>query len=95
MTIRIYTAKHCIPCKEIEQKIKPPDTGEELEVIDIETDEGFEKFKQEVLDYSDGVVPSAYKDGKRCKIGFDENGDIILDCPTDESINHPDASETG
>ena len=90
MTIRIYTAKHCMPCKEVEEKIKAPDTGEELEVIDVETEEGFEKFRKEVLDYADGAVPSAYKDGVRCKIGFDEEGGILLDCPTED----PDASKT-
>ena len=84
MTIRIYTSKHCIPCKEVEDKIKQADTGEKIEVIDIETDEGFEKFKQEVLNQQDGAVPSAYRDGKQCKIGFDSDGSLLLDCPTDE-----------
>jgi glutaredoxin len=81
MTIRIYTAKHCIPCKEVEEKIKPLGETEQFEVIDIETDEGFEKFKKEVLDHSDGSVPSAYKDGQRCIIGFNDDGELILDCP--------------
>lgn len=86
MTIRIYTAKHCLPCQEVEDKIKlaVADTGEEIELIDIETDEGFEKFKQEVLNYVDGAVPSAYKDGRRCKIGYDEEGNLLLDCPTED-----------
>ena len=84
MTIRIYTSEHCVPCKEVEDKIKQADTSEKIEVIDIETDEGFEKFKQEVLDHQDGAVPSAYRDGKQCKIGFDEERNLLLYCPTDE-----------
>jgi predicted thioredoxin/glutaredoxin len=88
MAIRIYTSKNCVPCKEVEDKLKSSELGEDVEVIDIETDDGFEKFKHDVLDHSDGAVPSAFKDGQRCEIGFDDNGDIVLDCPTED----PDAS---
>lgn len=88
--IRIYTAKHCQPCHEIEDLIKEGKfSGEtEVEVIDIETDDGFLRFKEEVLQFSDGAVPSAYKNGKKCLIHIDEEKtNIVLSCPTDEENN--------
>jgi len=88
MTITIYTAEHCVPCKEVERLIKEGKfAGEkEVEVVDIETDEGFKKFKREVMDISDVetqlAVPSAYKDGKKCLIQFDEENDnVLFKCP--------------
>lgn len=81
MTIRIYTAKHCKPCYEIERIIKDKKI-EGVEIVDIETDEGFEKFREEVLQFGDAAVPSAYKDGKECAILIDDEENIILDCPT-------------
>lgn len=94
MTIRIYTAKHCKPCLEIEQLIKEGKFAGEakVELIDIETDEGFKKFKEEVLDFGDGAVPSAYRDGEKCLIRVDEeNNSLLLECPTD----HLPSSEQG
>lgn len=84
MTIRVYTAKHCKPCLEIEELIKEGRfSGEDIELVDIETNEGFEKFRKEVLDFSDGAVPSAYKDGEKCLIRIDkENNNLLLECPT-------------
>jgi len=88
MTIRIYTAKHCRPCHDVERLIKEGRfIGEtEIELIDIETDEGFQKFREEVLDFSDGAVPSAYKDGEKCLIRIDNNN-LLLECPTDALLS--------
>ena len=66
------------------EKKRTRNIEEKIEVIDIETDEGFLKFKQEVLDHTDGAVPSAYREGKKCIIGFDEEGGLLLDCPADD-----------
>lgn len=84
MAIRIYTSKNCPPCQELEEKLRESDIQDEVELVDIESDEGFLKFKKEVLDHRDGGVPTAYKDGKQCKIGYDENDKLILECPEDE-----------
>lgn len=92
MTIRVYTSRHCEPCQEIHEKIKEGkvEAGEdEIELIDIETDEGFAKFTEEVLNKEDGAVPSAYKEGQRCIVGFTQEGNVIIECP----INPPVASE--
>lgn len=91
MPIRIYTHKDCPPCKELEEKLKEANLPDEVEVVDIETDEGFLEFKKEVLDHRDGGVPSAYKDGKQCKIGYDEENRLVLECPTDEVEEPTDA----
>lgn len=83
MAIRVYTARHCTPCHEVEELIKQGRFEGKIELIDIETDEGFEKFRKEVLDFSDGAVPSAYKDGKKCIIHIDdESNSLLLECPT-------------
>jgi len=85
MGIKIFTSKNCPPCEEMEEKLEESDFKDEVELIDIETDEGFLKFKEEVIDHRDGAVPSAFKDGKQCKIGYDEDDKLVLDCPTDET----------
>ncbi len=93
MTIRVYTAKHCTPCEEIKRLIEEGKfAGEkEVELVDIETDEGFEKFRDEVLQFGDAAVPSAYKDGQKCLIRIDEeNNNVLLECPTDA---HPSAEK--
>lgn len=85
MTIRIYTTPHCKPCLEVTRLIKEGkfSGADKVELIDIETDEGFEKFKKEVLDFGDGAVPSAYRNGERCLVHIDEENDnVLLECPT-------------
>ena len=90
MTVRIYTAKHCTPCHEIAELIKKGRATEDVELIDIETDEGFARFTQEVLEHGEGAVPSAYRDGERCAILIDEvTKDLLIECPRDG----PPASE--
>jgi len=93
MRIRIYTATHCEPCRKVEELIKEGNLSEEVELVDIETDEGFLKFKEDVLDHSDGRVPSAYKEGKLCKIGLDEKGKLAFECPTDEQPTDEQSTE--
>lgn len=92
MALRIYTAKHCEPCRRIEDLIKEGKISEDVELVDIETDEGFLKFKKDVLDHSDGMVPSAYKEGQQCKIGFDEEENLVFECPADERPTEAPAS---
>lgn len=84
MTVRVYTSKHCAPCHDVDRRVKKGQIAEDVELIDIETEEGFLRFKEEVLDQGDGAVPSAYKGGQRCKIQIDEETDtLIFACPTD------------
>lgn len=88
MGITVYTSASCTPCQEIqrllnEQKAQHPD----VEIVDIETDAGFDRFAAEVLSKGDGAVPSAYRDGKRCAILVDdESKAVAFDC------DNPDAT---
>ena len=102
MTIKIYTAEHCRPCKEVLELIKEALKssggkmgGEDVRLIDIETDEGFNEFSREVLRKGDGAVPSAYKDGQKCEIVV-EDDDVLLNCPNSEDPApeyHPSSEE--
>jgi len=86
--IRVYTAEHCAPCvvfdQELREQIKQGKINEDVEFVDVETDEGFQKFKNEVLSKDDGAVPSAYKEGQQCRIGYDGDHIITFECPSPE-----------
>lgn len=79
--VTVYVASHCQPCipvKELLQKGHFLVNGDEAEVdlIDIETDEGFERMRN--FPELDGV-PTAYLDGKACKISI-EDDTLFLEC---------------
>lgn len=84
MTVRIYTSKNCVPCHEVTKLIKEGKfSGEsEVELVDIETDEGFDLFRKEVLDFGDGAVPTAYLEGKKCLITVEED-QVFINCSKD------------
>lgn len=90
MGIKIYISAHCEPCQEIKSLADRGELGEDVQVIDVETDEGFVEFTQEVLSHGDGVVPSAYEDGQRCLLGRNEEGDFIVECPRDDPPSSPE-----
>jgi len=86
VTIRVYVSKHCQPCQEITAMIKAGKliADGDVELIDIGTDKGFEKFVEEALARGDSGVPSAFKEGEQCRVGFDKEREfVILDCPSD------------
>lgn len=83
MAITIFTSKHCTPCQEVEELVKEGKFDGEVELVDIESDEGFKRFTEEVLNHGDGFVPSAYKDGQQCAIKVEEGDRLIFECPTD------------
>jgi len=81
-----YTSKtgDCKPCTEINKLIESgkfvsPDG--EVDLVDITTDEGFERFNEHILSKQDGAVPSAYLDGKKCQIIL-EDGKVLFECPS-------------
>lgn len=85
MAIIVFTSKNCPPCKDVDRLVKEgrfKGVGE-IELVDIESDEGFERFKKEVLDFGDGAVPSAYKEGKKCIISVTEDDNLLINCPID------------
>lgn len=87
-----YTSKtgDCVPCKEINElveqgKFHSPDT-DEIDVVDITTDEGFDRFNREILSKQDGAVPSAYLDGKKCMILIED--DVVhFECQDENPSN--------
>lgn len=81
MGYRIYVSQHCQPCEEVKKALENSVPIPDLKVIDIDTDEGFAEFAREILQKGDGAVPSAFHNGKECKIGFDQDGGLMLDCP--------------
>lgn len=92
MAIKVYSSKHCRPCRTVDELIKEGRFEGEIELIDIETDDGFARFKKEVLEQGHGAVPSAYKEGQRCTIRIDDaERYLIIDCPTDR----PPSSDQG
>lgn len=84
-----YTSKNgnCQPCKEVTElieqgKFQTPDG--ELDLVDISTDEGFDRFNKDILSKQDGAVPSAYLDGKKCMILIED--DVVrFECPGETS----------
>lgn len=80
--VKLYASEHCIPCQAVRAQLA---TDPNVEVVDIDTDAGFEEFTREVLSHGDGAIPSAYKDGKQCKVLFDkEVQEFFIECPEED-----------
>lgn len=80
-SIKIYTSKNCVPCKEIHSSLNGKNI-ENVEIIDIDTDEGFLDFQKNVLNDGDAFVPLAYRDGEKCHVYIDKDSNLTLDCPS-------------
>jgi len=85
--IKVFTSEHCVPCHEVVDLIKKGKHFDDIELVDIETEEGFSEFKKSVLNKGDGAVPSAYKDGIKCSIGVDEDDNLVFTCPPGDSLS--------
>jgi len=79
----LYIAGSCKACGDVKEALKERRINRDVDVVDIDTDEGFEQFYNEVLAKQDGRIPSALKDGKPCLLGFDEDKVFTIQCPTD------------
>jgi len=91
MTVRIYTAEHCGPCHVVERLLNEHGNtidGEDVTLVNVESDKGFEEFKKDILDKGDAAVPSAYKNGERCLISV-ENDELHLICGQDDQPSYP------
>jgi glutaredoxin len=89
MTIKIFTSKNCKPCQEVDRLIKEGKFEGDIQVVDIETDEGFEEFRKEILEKGDGAVPSAYRDGQKCIISITEDDSLIFKCSVPPAESEP------
>ena len=79
----LYISSSCKACGDVKVALKERRLNRDLDVIDIDTDEGFAVFYRDVLEKQDGKIPSAFKDGKPCLLGFDEDKVFTIQCPTD------------
>ncbi len=81
--IKVFISDHCGPCKDIKELIEEGRFNiEDVDLIDVATEEGFPYVAQLNID----KIPSAYKDGKPCKITYDEENDaLFIDCPKEDS----------
>lgn len=86
MTVKLYTAAHCAPCHmAVDALAKQGNVieGEAVEVVDVETDEGFSEFNDNVLsklpEGEEIGVPLAFKDGQCCRLDL-TGGKLSLVC---------------
>lgn len=79
--ITVFASHHCKPCQEVIAAIKSSKVSAEVDLVEIDTDEGFAKFSEMVLKKGDGAVPSAYREGRKCDILMDEEGNVNFECP--------------
>jgi len=85
--IDVFISGECAPCSEVSDRLKKglfaSDLGEgtSVNLIDISTEEGFEKIEQEKLDR----VPSAKHEGKFCEIHIDPDTDAVMFTCKDEN----------
>lgn len=83
----LYVGADCVPCEEVRKAVNEGRISEPCDLVDVQTDEGFEQFTREVLSKGDGEVPSAYRDGQACEILIDtDDGRIIFECPADPPV---------
>lgn len=80
--VRIFVAEHCEPCIPIKELIQEGKIDAEVELIDIESDEGFAYIEKLQLD----GVPVAYEGTNRCRMQINEDDGILnVICPSDEA----------
>ena len=80
--IKVFVSEHCQPCQEIRRLASEGKLSPDVEIVDIESDQGFEDFSKTVLARGDGAVPSAYRGEKHCQIQIDtDTEELIFTCP--------------
>jgi glutaredoxin len=78
--LRVFVSANCGPCQEIKEAINAGRfNAEEVDLIDIETEEGFPWIKKLGLT----KAPSAYLGRKECEMFINrEDNSLYIDCPT-------------
>jgi len=79
--LKIFIAKHCLPCQQLKEIARNGGFGDDVEVIDIETEEGFPNIAELKLE----EIPVAYEDGKKCAIKYSDDN-IEIKCPAENEI---------
>lgn len=79
--LQIFVAEHCSGCKQLKEIAVNGGFGDDVEVIDIETEEGFPKVAEMELT----EIPSAYEDGKKCAIKYSDDN-VEIKCPAENEM---------
>ena len=84
-------AKNCGPCHIVKDMVEKGQVSEQdIEIIDIESDEGFPY----IADFALSGVPSAYKDKQKCEIKIDQEANILhIICPEVPTTGDPPSSD--
>jgi len=77
--IKVFVGEHCPSCQPVKDFVKSGKLKGEIEIIDVETEEGFPYIEKMNLE----IIPSVYADDKKCQIEYDEKGENVIDiiCP--------------
>jgi hypothetical protein len=88
---RVFVAKHCGPCQIVKEMVERGQINDkDIELIDIESDEGFPYIAEFAL----SGVPSAYKDKQKCEIKIDQESNILhIVCPEVPTEAPPSSDE--
>lgn len=77
--IKVFISGHCRPCERARKLVEAGRfDAEEVELIDVETEEGFPYIKKLGIN----KTPSAYRGDQRCRLSYDKNEPmLIIECP--------------
>ena len=100
--IVVYVARDCSPCEQVTRLVQEGKAAEEVDLVDIESDDGFARFSSEVLSQGEGGVPCAFSGPKECQILYDDEKDVLyFDCtsappeaPSETPSPPPDAGDS-
>jgi len=99
IVVYYYSDEGCEPCEEVVTLLKKGKVKDnpKVELVDIATDEGFDRFQSAVLSKGEETgVPIAFRDGQACQLLLDTDLDkLVIECPcADEAFTGaPDDSQ--
>jgi hypothetical protein len=75
--VKVFVSGECGPCAEIKQLAEEGRVNQDIDLIDVTSDEGFPYIEKLGL----SKVPSAYRGVQECKLQIDdENQLLIVNC---------------
>lgn len=90
--VRVFVSEHCGPCQIVKDMVEKGQVSDEVELVDIESDEGFPYIKEFAL----SGVPSAYKGNEKCEIKIDQAANKLhIVCPQATTTEAPPSSDEG
>lgn len=88
---RIFVSKHCAPCQVIKEMVESGQLSDkDVEIVDIESDEGFPYIAEFAL----SGVPSAYRGREKCELKIDPEHNLLhIICPENPIEVPPSSAE--